>query len=557
MVERLMMWLSSKLILAVIIILAFLIRVVYVDSQPVGLTWDEASLGYNAYSILKTGKDEYGTPFPLIFKSFGDYKPGLYVYLTVPFVALFDLNEMAVRLPSVILGTLIPLLGYLITKELLGKKYEYAAICVALLLALSPWLIHFSRGAWEANVALFETLLAVFLFLKSRQGNRLLFFLAILFFGLSIYTYQSAKLFSLIILIGLIFLYRNTFLQKNYRAFMGALVIAFLVTLISSLADPIVRSRLTVLNQYSYKRSEQELSLIKQEENKLNNFEFQLFHSENLEYLRTVSTRYLGYFSPKFLFMRGAQNGREGLIDYGAMQLFEAPLLLIGLYSFLRLKIGNKGVILLWLMAAPLSAALSRDILNTVRALPLAFGLEFIAGFGLFTFIGYLLKNKKLLLLPILGVFISVSLLSIGFYLDKYYVHANRYASQYWLYGHKEAIQYVEENKYKYDQVVFTNKFNQPYIFYLFYTKYDPAKYQKQSVLISKGPDVGEVPRIDNIEFRALNWPQDRSIKNTLYVGWWLEIPDQDIDPKQSKLLKVINFYDSAVAFKIAETNKQ
>ena len=74
------------------------------------LLWDEAALGYNAYSISQTLRDEYGQFMPLIFKSFGDYKPGLYVYLAVPFVTIFGLNEISVRLPSIILGALSPIL---------------------------------------------------------------------------------------------------------------------------------------------------------------------------------------------------------------------------------------------------------------------------------------------------------------------------------------------------------------------------------------------------------------------------------------------------------------
>ena len=86
-------WLTKNqlTLLIGIIILAALLRLWHLDMNPPHLTPDEASLGYNAYSILKTGKDEYGTFMPIIFKSFGDYKPGLYVYAAVPFVAVFGI----------------------------------------------------------------------------------------------------------------------------------------------------------------------------------------------------------------------------------------------------------------------------------------------------------------------------------------------------------------------------------------------------------------------------------------------------------------------------------
>src|SRR5258708_4621414 len=143
------------LILFVLFVALFL-RVYKVESNPPGLTSDEASLGYNAYSILKTGRDEYGTLLPIIFKSFGDYKPGLYVYLAVPAIATLGLNETAVRLPSVIAGIFTVYLVYLVTRELF--KNDRLALISLVVAATNPWLIYFSRGAWEVNIALTLTL---------------------------------------------------------------------------------------------------------------------------------------------------------------------------------------------------------------------------------------------------------------------------------------------------------------------------------------------------------------------------------------------------------------
>lgn len=85
--------------LFLIVLLASLLRFYHFTSNPPGLNTDETAIGYNAYSILKTGKDEYSQKFPLAFRSFDDYKPPLYIYLTVPSVAIFGLNEFAVRFP--------------------------------------------------------------------------------------------------------------------------------------------------------------------------------------------------------------------------------------------------------------------------------------------------------------------------------------------------------------------------------------------------------------------------------------------------------------------------
>jgi len=150
-------------LLTILIVLAFFVRIYRIDI--IRLTHDEMSLGYNAYSILKTGKDEYGEVLPLIFKSFGDYKPGLYIYSTVPFVAALGLNELSVRLTASLAGIFVVYLAYLISKRLFEKKK--IALCIAAVAAINPWLIYFSRGAWEANLSLALTLAGILFFLKS------------------------------------------------------------------------------------------------------------------------------------------------------------------------------------------------------------------------------------------------------------------------------------------------------------------------------------------------------------------------------------------------------
>src|SRR3990167_9117761 len=102
-------------ILIIIFLLGFILRIIFLDIAPPGFNADEAALGYNAYSLIKTGKDEWGISFPLVFKSFSDYKPGLYVYMAIPFIAALGLNELAVRLPSVLLGAFSIILIYLLS----------------------------------------------------------------------------------------------------------------------------------------------------------------------------------------------------------------------------------------------------------------------------------------------------------------------------------------------------------------------------------------------------------------------------------------------------------
>ena len=129
----------KKIILTLIVLLAFFLRIYQLGVVPISPDWDEAALGYNAYSILKTSRDEYGKFLPLVFRSFDDYKPPLYIYLTVPSVALFGLNVFAVRFPSAVLGTLTVLLVYFLVRELFEnhRHRDKIALVSAFLLAIS------------------------------------------------------------------------------------------------------------------------------------------------------------------------------------------------------------------------------------------------------------------------------------------------------------------------------------------------------------------------------------------------------------------------------------
>src|SRR3990170_5159431 len=149
----------KKIILLLIILLAGILRFWRLGEYP-ALNADEAAIGYNAYSLIQTGEDEHGNPWPIHFQSFNDYKPGLYFYLVLPFVKFIGLNEWAVRIPNALLGVATVYLIYLLIKKLNLEIGEIAAF----FLAISPWHLHFSRGACEVNVATFFIVLGVYLF---------------------------------------------------------------------------------------------------------------------------------------------------------------------------------------------------------------------------------------------------------------------------------------------------------------------------------------------------------------------------------------------------------
>ncbi|MFH2062162.1 MAG: phospholipid carrier-dependent glycosyltransferase, partial [Candidatus Beckwithbacteria bacterium] len=135
-----------------IFLLALLVRFIGIQSLPPALNRDEAAIGYNAYSILKTARDEHGQFLPLAFKSIGDYKMPLYIYATTIPVKIIGLNNFSIRFWSALAGSISTLALYFIVINL-TKKRNLATIAAALL-ALNPWAIFYSRIGFEANLSL-------------------------------------------------------------------------------------------------------------------------------------------------------------------------------------------------------------------------------------------------------------------------------------------------------------------------------------------------------------------------------------------------------------------
>lgn len=521
----------KKLFLLSIVLLGFFLRLYKLDVRPLGFTWDEAALGYNAFSLLQTGRDEYAQRLPLVFKSFGDFKPGLYIYSAVPFIQIFGLNEFATRLPSAIFGTLLILIVYLFTRSLyltsnpspkLGEgneRGEVLGLCTALLLAINPWAMHFSRGAWEANLNLLLVALAVLLFVKKK------YLMSALFFGLTFWTYQGAKFFTPAILLSLILIYKPV-VKNLFKPLL--LLLLLLLPIIVGVGSQ--SGRLKVFSAFSYVRQDTAISeILRQDATSTKNLTYYLFHSEWMDQGRGIVQRYLNHFSPRFLFVDGDwSNPRHSTPFYGYLHYPEILTLLFGLYILLRTKNPGSKILLAWLLLAPIPSALSRDLVSGVRSLPMIIPLVIISGLGLSKISRY---------------FIILFAFFVIYFLDLYFVHSPFYFSQYWLTPYKHAIELVNNNVAGFNRVVFTNTLGQPYIFVLFYNHTDPSFFWTHSQRVDNlAGDVGEVTNFDKYTFMRVDWPAQRGDSSTIFVGNQYELPEQDMNPSNLVRLGEIEY---------------
>lgn len=530
---------KNKIVLLVVF-LAAVLRLWNLGGNPPHMTPDEAALGYNAYSILKTGKDEYGEFLPVIFKSFGDYKPGLYVYLTVPSVSFFGLTEFAVRFPSALAGVVSVWLIYLIVRSLFADK-RLLPVISAFVMAINPWSIYFSRGAWEVNVALTLTLAGIYLFLRSFEKPKLIIFSS-LFFALTLITYQGAKLSTGIVVLILLFIYwkKIVSIKSKYIFLSGILGILVSLPILFSLFQG-KAGRLEVFSVFSYPRPKEYLEeFLSKGGEDVGSLSYYVFHSETLNFTRGVLGRYFNHFSARFLFFEGDwANPRHSAPNHGMLLLSDILFLMIGITALLRYGIKKETLFVwAWLILSPLPSVLSRDQVHAIRSFNLAVPLSIVISLGLYNMLTFV-KTKKFRLVGYVFV-ISIYSLSLTYFFDAYFVHLPRHDSKYWEYGYREIVEIITPIQNNYRQIKVQQSFAQPYIYFLFYQKYDPEKYQRQAELAEseyKG-DVGYVENLDNICFCPIDWSVNRGESGTLFVGDTIRIPPED--SKSEELFKEI-----------------
>jgi len=541
--------------LFLILLISIVLRFYNLSGNRPHLTNDEAALGYNAYSILKTARDEHAEFLPVVFKSFGDWKPGLYVYATVPFVAVFGLSEFAVRLPSAVAGVLAVFLVYRLV--LFFYKRKDIALFSAFFLAISPWHIQFSRGAWEANLALTLLLAAVYLFLYSFKNNSKTFILSALFFALTLWTYQSAKLASFLVLLGLFLFYKQeVFRLPKKTLFLGALlgIVVSLPVLVSIFSGK--GGRLEVMSVFSYTRPEEyiEDTILSQDNIDTQSPVFTLFHPEYFNLARGVFGRYFNHFSGRFLFFEGDwANPRHTSPNIGYLLLLDLPLLLAGMYYLAKkTQTQESKFILYWLAVSPLPSALSRDSVHGVRALNMIIPLVVILGLGAS---GLLSRAKKSITLKsVLLVLGIVYIYNFYFYLDAYHTHAPKVDYADYLYGYKQVVEKISPMQKTHEKIVFKQSFDQPYIYFLFFQKYDPAVYQDfDNYEEGKFGDVGKIKALDNIEFRSINWSGDKQMQGILLVGPEIDFPLHEIENNPDYKFERVYNPDGSTAFIILE----
>ncbi len=448
-------------ILILIIAFAGIVRIYKITEVPPSISWDEAAVGYNAWTIASYGRDERGNFFPAYFISFLDDKHPVHIYLTAIFVKILGLSELSVRLPSVFFGTLNVLIIFFLGRVVF--KNNLIGLIASFLLAISPYAIHFSRFNHELNFTVFFFLLSLYLFFKGLDKKNGFLGLSFLTFGVTFLSYHSPKIIVPIVLILLFVLFYNELKSKRTDLLIGLILIFLIggVVFFNPALLGISRAKQTLIPDDLAKKT----------------YIFSKTENLSLGKVNVVLSNYLSHFSYDYLFKNGDKNPRLSSRVTGEFYLLDLPFLILGSVLILLSRKKTGLVILIVAILAPLAASFSTEVPHAARAMFSLGSWQIIEAYGIYRF----LTISKLGWVQIITGFILLFFFLLNFnqYCQKYYSeYAKRYAID-WQYGMKQIVEYVQKHP-EYKEVYMTNVRSQPYIFFLFYTKKPLEEYVKE-----------------------------------------------------------------------------
>jgi 4-amino-4-deoxy-L-arabinose transferase-like glycosyltransferase len=476
------------LILLVFVLFAGFLRIYQLGTYPAGFHIDEASLGYNGYSMLKTGKDEHGIRFPLYIDMFGDNRPSGYHYLTIAPIAVFGLNEFATRLPGAVFGSISVIALYFLVYALFPNTL--IALISSFLLAVSPWHIVSSRASSEAVVALFFILTGVALIVYSVQ-KKLIKLLPVGFLSLtlSFFFYHTPRVFVPMLLVCMIILTWGKL--KNYSSYYKyvGLLLTCGVILVSILLVFVVKGGTGRFSQVNIFGSP-ETRLVMEQQFREDGIQHapviisRLFHNKVMNYSLTFVSNYFDYFSGKYLFINGGRPLWYKVPGIGMMYLVELPFIVAGFVFLLVNQHFLLKLPIVWLLIAPIVASITTDdIPNVQRSLVMFPMLEIMAAFGFIQLLTYIRKKKAVVIFIVICIF----MFNVAYFLNQYIVNAPVHETLYRFNGFKEMVLSVKDVYPNYDHIVMTKTSGGIYPHVLFFMKYDPFLYQSEGS--PKDPD--------------------------------------------------------------------
>lgn len=557
--------LKKFIFLSLIFLLALFLRIYGLSKFPCGFTPDEAAQGYTAYSLLKTGKDEWGVRLPLNPRSFGDYKAPLYTYLTIISIFVFGLSEFAVRFPNAFLNSLTVIVVYFLVKKLFQKRSgdqklsQILALTASLLLAINPWHISLSRGAFEANLSSFFLPLGVWLFLEGLSFPPFLI-LSSLAFSLNLFTYHSAKMITPLVIFFLLIWKAKVVWQivKQKRVIAGVATLFFLLSLSFTALGFLFGAGTRVKDIGIFSGGGQAVAERRYFAvlSGLPGIVSRIFNNKVLFASEEFVNHYFSYISPYFLFVQGAKEATYGMVpEVGLLYLWEAVFIFYSFYLAIKEKNPSLIFLFFWVLAAPVPASLSRGVgFHANRLAVMMPAIQIISAYGLVRLFNRL---KETALAKIFAtVLILLFLFSFSHFLEIYFYQAPKINAPEMFYGWRDVGQFLRENENRYQTIVFSKSLSEPQAYLMFYLQMDPVFVQTQTkewrdyerkgfLFVNQLPEYN----LGKFVFRNFHFPEDQK-SGVLFVG-----KEEDFGKIKGKKEKEIYYPgpEKKVAFKLME----
>lgn len=482
------------LLFVCIVVTAAILRLYKLNAVPNSLYWEEAALGYDAYSILQTGKDYHGNPFPIVaFPSFGDFKPSLYFYSIVPFTKLVGVNEWSVRLPSALAGIGTVILIYFIAAELYGVS---VGLFASAFFGIQPWSVQLSRVGFETNLATFLVTLGVLFLLKARK-HKSFFVAAAVALALSMYAYHSERIVAPLLAFVIVLSFGH-FKHMKWVLMSGLVALVILMPIIMNLQNPAVVHRAQETSIFLEIAPIEKSNQLKDEDN--NNLLGRILHHRYIVFADTILSQYGKNFSLSFLFLDGDENIRHGTKEFGVLYHWEAPFILIAIYELVRRRKKWSAIPLYWILIAAIPVAMTLVSPHTLRFASAAPAFAILSGLGVYSAYNMLRPRLR----KVVGTAVCMVILLEGAaYLHVYFKHYPALSAPEWQYGYKQLVATLSQLKQDGQKVYITREQGRPSIYYLFYNKIDPRMVQAQDNDVKKDQQellqVGEYYFVDEL----------------------------------------------------------
>lgn len=536
----------KKHILLIIIILATALRIINLASNPPSLNWDEVSMGYTSYSLLETGRDEWGEPWPILFRSYGEWKSPVYIYLIIPFIKIFGLNAWGVRLPAALFGVLAVYLTYLIGTKIYSKQI---GLWSAFLLAVSPWHLMLSRPAFEAGVALTLILLGIYNFLLAFSTPKTSPLSSLIYssfaFSLSLHTYHSAKIIVPLLLLFLLVVHRAKLTTRNMIAPVLILAI-FLIPIVSDLLSGKTQKR---FQQVGITTDQELVERFFKYRNTLplGDLGNKLVLNKYTFIIAKGFSNWTSYLSPHFLLGSSSIRAQHSIPFRGVLYFVEFGLVIYGLYLLISTKRPLLNYLPIYMILTGfIPAALTKDAYHVLRSILTLPWWQVLAAIGMVE----LYKNK----FRYLKIVNWLLIIEIFTFMATYFLWYPQAFARDWQYGHKQVAEWLSQNASKYKHIYMTKAYGEPQLFLAFYNKWDPTWYQSENKKLIEYDKLGypwldQLPEytLGNYTFRDINWAVDNGKNETVYIGkgddFWGDTPHP----------LSIDFPDGTAAFRVSE----